>query len=277
MKRIIFLVIFLISTNAGYSQDKTITAKILDQSSNKPIPYVNVGIAQKQTGTVSNSLGIFSLVIPDSLTYESLIVSAIGYETKSISVQELVREKEVNIFLTPKIYNLDRVTVSASKLKNQTVGIRWNGLIKVAGMIEDDNLGYEFALGMKCRRYPCIIKKVDLEIVNNEFNPALFRLNIYESKQEKPSTNILHNPIFVKTDLNEGTLEIPLNEDSIWVNKDFFVSLEWIHDPTADTTRTLSLRGRLLGNKRTWVRKTSQASWRKVNSLNIVMSADVLN
>lgn len=261
----------------GYSQGSIIQGKIIDQSSGDPISYVNIGIVHKQTGTVSDSIGFFTLAIPDSLTDKNLSISAIGYQTKHIDIQEMINKKEAEISLSPKIYQLDRVTVSASKLKEQTVGIKWNGLIKVAGMIEDDNLGYEFALGMNCKRYPCIIKKVDLDILKNEHKPALFRLNIYESEQNKPGINILRSPILVETDLENGTFVIPLAEDSVQVNKDFFVSIEWIQDLTANTNRKLYLRGRLMGNKRTWVRKTSQDSWRKVNKLNIVMSADVLN
>ncbi len=271
------LFVSFVSTTMGYSQGSTIQGKIIDQSSGDAISYVNIGIVHRQTGTVSDSAGFFNLIIPDSLIDENLTISAIGYEAKHIYLQEFINNREAEISLIPKVYKLDRVTVSASKLKEQTVGIKWNGLLKVAGMIEDDNLGFEFALGMNCKRYPCIIKKVDLDILKNEHKPALFRLNIYEAELNKPATNILRSPILVETDLTNRTLVIPLEEDSVQVNKDFFVSIEWIQDPTANTNRKLYLRGRLMGNKRTWVRKTSQDSWRKVNKLNLVMSADVLN
>ena len=60
----------------------TITGKILEQNSNNPIPYVNIGILNSQYGTISNSDGSFSIKIPDSHRKENLLFSAIGYKKK---------------------------------------------------------------------------------------------------------------------------------------------------------------------------------------------------
>lgn len=275
--RTVLLITLLLTSIPVFAQSNTIRGRILDQSTKDPIPYVNIGIPLGQIGTVSRPDGHFELTVPDSLQSQRLMISAIGYKTRSFDITQLLKENELAIVLEPKIYDMDPITVQAFKLKEQSVGISWNGLVKVVGQLTDDNLGSEFALGMECKRYPCLIKQVNISVANNDFTDTVFRLNIYDSESGKPARNILRESILVQADVEEGWLEIPVAEDSIQVDDDFFVGIEWIQDSDADSTRKLNLRARFLGDKRTWVREGAQAKWEHWDLANLVISADVLN
>jgi hypothetical protein len=51
-------------------------------------PFANVYLSNKAVGTYSNNQGVFSL---EATTEDTIIVSVIGYEKRSIPVQELDR------------------------------------------------------------------------------------------------------------------------------------------------------------------------------------------
>jgi pimeloyl-ACP methyl ester carboxylesterase len=53
---------------------------IRDRKSNLPLPYVNIGILNKDVGTTTNSKGEFELPLLESNTNDTLRVSMVGYE-----------------------------------------------------------------------------------------------------------------------------------------------------------------------------------------------------
>ncbi|MFK7812106.1 MAG: carboxypeptidase-like regulatory domain-containing protein [Maribacter sp.] len=92
-----------------------ITGKVINEETKEPIPYVNIWVQGEDMGTTSAENGNFVLDInSDNL---SLVFSAIGFETKSISVSENLE----NITLQPKFTELQEVIVSASKENKETI------------------------------------------------------------------------------------------------------------------------------------------------------------
>ena len=89
MKFAKLLLLFLISFNV-FAQEKTISGEIKDSENNSTLEYVNIGIVNKNTGTVSNSKGIFSLKLNEKVSLNDTIVfSHVGYESKKIVVNQL--------------------------------------------------------------------------------------------------------------------------------------------------------------------------------------------
>ncbi len=83
--------------------------KVIDAETPKPLSFVNIGIKGTSYGTASNSSGDFVINVPERYKNSTLQFSCIGYETKSLSVQEVLRQKEVR--LQPSVIPLDEVTV----------------------------------------------------------------------------------------------------------------------------------------------------------------------
>lgn len=101
---------FINAISVGFCQNVLVKGCIKDLSTNSPIPYVNVGIKNSFTGTISNSEGDFSLPLNRSSLKNKIIISCIGYE--SFVVDSINREQYYNIFLQPKRYQLTDVTVT---------------------------------------------------------------------------------------------------------------------------------------------------------------------
>ena len=90
MKRYSFIYIFIFSllTLASESKTNTISGKVLcDGLSGRPIPGATVRVENTVLGTHADKSGNFTLRnVPDS--YNSIIISAVGYKIRTINVQE---------------------------------------------------------------------------------------------------------------------------------------------------------------------------------------------
>lgn len=61
----------------------------MSHETNQPIPFANIGILDSHVGTLSNTDGTFSIDIPEALLGDDLIFSALGFETKVITISQL--------------------------------------------------------------------------------------------------------------------------------------------------------------------------------------------
>lgn len=107
------------------SQDETapqhtVIGKVTDEKGNV-LPGVTVKITGTNLGTVTNSDGTFSLVIPQKESNTTLEVSFIGYTTKKIVVGD---KHEFNIVLSQATNSLDAVVVTGytTELKKDLTG-----------------------------------------------------------------------------------------------------------------------------------------------------------
>jgi hypothetical protein len=110
MKKILLAATLIFHCLPYYAQQ--ITGKVLDASTNKPLPMVNVFLNSTTMGTYSDEIGHFILKIPSG---EKLPVafSAIGYN--SLLLSEYSVDAPLEISLTPKIYPLAEVIVSSKR------------------------------------------------------------------------------------------------------------------------------------------------------------------
>jgi len=78
-------ILFLLITLNSYSQEKIIKGVIKDAESKFFLQYANIGISNKNIGTVSNFDGKFSLKLNESINENDLVTfSYVGYQTKTV-------------------------------------------------------------------------------------------------------------------------------------------------------------------------------------------------
>ena len=125
--------------------------QILD-SENKGIQFVNLYSKYSNYGTISNINGIVNFDFERIKKLDTIQISCIGYETKIIAVDSLVRIKDGAIFLNNTYYNIDEVSVTAQKIKykNRKTGIRTRlGLCQRGFYVNKDDAGEEYGVIMK--------------------------------------------------------------------------------------------------------------------------------
>lgn len=99
-----FLLMFLLVMEI--SAQITIKGHVSD--GHVPIPYVNIAIPGTYYGTTSNESGDFRIVIPSKMKGKELHFSAIGYESKTSSIEE---GNNIQIRMNPVTYTLNAISV----------------------------------------------------------------------------------------------------------------------------------------------------------------------
>jgi hypothetical protein len=111
-----------------YSQDKTIEGEVLNAEMDTPLAYVNIGIANKNIGTVSNVNGKFRLKLNDQISNHDIIIfSHIGFTSKEVIISNLT-SKSIIVLLDPKTSDLNEVIVKAKTPKPKKIGRHSKGL-----------------------------------------------------------------------------------------------------------------------------------------------------
>ena len=99
---------------AAFSQGKTISGQVTDQSTGESLPGVNILAKGTTTGTVTDIDGNYRLTVADEVT--TLVFSSIGYET----VEEAISGRStINLSLAPDIQALSEVVVTAFGIERE--------------------------------------------------------------------------------------------------------------------------------------------------------------
>lgn len=248
-----FLLLFF-TTISFVLKSQIITGRILN-STNSGVEFTNIGILNKNLGTVSNETGQYILQI-DSTAYESdtVLISRIGYEQKFFSLGEFKKMNEIKLDI--KSLRLNEITVKPKKYTEKELGYTMKSKFLQVGF-KDNKLGYELGVLMKNFK-AAVLKKVNINFADCTYDSIFYRLNIYKEKGLNEFENILSDPIYITLSNSaiKDALSIDLTEKNIIVEGNFLVSLEHIKNMGKGE---LNFCGGLM--KKSWVRATSQGKW----------------
>ncbi|RXR34783.1 carboxypeptidase-like regulatory domain-containing protein [Flavobacterium piscinae] len=282
MKRIFFGIILI--TQIVTSQN-ILNGKILSKDNNEPISYVNIGIINKDVGTVSDENGDFELILVLGNEYyvnetnekDSILISSIGFKSQKFTVLELQKKlKETKkIYLETDTIFLNEVVISSYKnLKEEIIGKTHKS--KTEAVFKDCPLGYEMGTKIKIGKSPTIVKSFNTYIIKNNLGFKKFRLNFYSIKKGKPSTKLFNKDIIFEIPLKEGDFKLDLEEYDIILKEDCIVTIETLdNDKNGDTLNEISFSAKLLGGS-IYYRKTSQGKWKKTKMASIGFNLNVL-
>ncbi|MCF8380550.1 MAG: SusC/RagA family TonB-linked outer membrane protein [Bacteroidales bacterium] len=118
MNKLIYtsLILLTIFTTA-YSQTKTLTGVVTEQNGDPLIGATIVALeagGKTHSGTISGIDGSFSMDIPAAIN--SILVSYVGYETKTIDITNV---NQIDIILSPSALGLEEVVVTALGIKKE--------------------------------------------------------------------------------------------------------------------------------------------------------------
>jgi hypothetical protein len=103
----LFLLLLLFSNLCA--QKTTVSGKVVDNETNEPVPYVNIGFQHSLVGTISETDGSFFLSTPKAT--DTLLVSSLGYEMIRLHIEKGATQK-FEIRLLPKSIALDAIVVT---------------------------------------------------------------------------------------------------------------------------------------------------------------------
>lgn len=274
--RIVFQFIFLLIINSVLGQD-TYKGLVVDKTTKQPLPFVNIGVVGKGMGTVSDEQGLFYLYLNDNkiLSNDIIQISSLGYQTIEISVAnaKFVWNKNSTIEMLSANIILNEVVVSDKQLVPivESIGYRSTGNGNLGYWKDDDALGGELATRIVANKVSRKLKSIEFEVLDNNSDSLLLRANIYDVNynRDEPgknlntsAKNILHTLL-----RNELLVKIDLEPYEIYIENDFYVSLELVK--RFDNESFALVLAASDGNSGSFRRYASQGKWEKVSDVNM--------
>mgnify|MGYP000353785577 CR=1 FL=1 len=201
------------------------SGKVIDSTTNDPIPYVNIWIESTDEGTSSDINGSF--LIEDLMPGQYLIFSAVGYDTKRIAASDLKSTISLNSIIT----NLDEVVITASKERQKVL----------IGNFKKSKINYFYSASSRpkiCARYFGDIGRdhlnAQLKIVKIHtkatVSEARFQIRIYGVGADNQPGDLLHDDnIFGIAKKGNKVTVVDLSEYHIAIPETgIFIAVEWL-------------------------------------------------
>ena len=275
--RMVLLIITLMALHEfGFCQVNTISGEVRDLQDNKKLSYVNIGIANKTVGTVSDINGQFKLELNEKVTSkDTILFSFIGYETKKLLVSEFFNQKKT-IFLDSKAMELDEVIVSSKIIKrkhrefgksSKGMGLTHFNFYTSSEKDVDDRLSKELGMKFKIGRN-CQIKDLNFNITSNDFKHLKFRVNIYRIENDFPADLIVQKNIVFEVNNNfVGWFNLDLEPFEIYLNekdKEVAVTIQWLESvKSSEKSKYFSISTAGSPINTAYFREKAMDSWNK--------------
>jgi hypothetical protein len=249
------------------SGQNVISSSVYNSLTMEPIPYVNIGIKNKKTGTISYSNGSFQISISDDKKRDSITFSSIGYHSISISINNLILNRPDSIFMSQKPIQLSEVEVKGNgKWQSESLGVTRH-LPGVFGLAQSDTLfdivecAQQLDLGedlTKISTFHIYLKEVNTDT-------GSFRINFYKFNESGSFELAYQREIFSRKKISNGWLDVDLNEYDIWLKGKVIVGIEFLPSDDQRERISLSYGGILVCKGTSYNRGSSNGAWNKLD------------
>lgn len=269
------LSLFILFSITSWSQNITITGEVLGENK-EAIPYANIGIKDKNIGTLSDETGKFTFLVKENNINDSLSFSHLGYRDLTFKIEDIIQQNihEFMLLEDPAdIVELDQVTIEFKKTQLKEIGTK-SFVSYVQGIVENDDENKnirEFAKKINLKK-PSKILDLNIALDQIKIDSAVFRVNIYSIKKNLPYENITSEQIIIKQKIVQGWNKFDLTTYDLKYENPIFITLEYLPDDYS-TTHPFIYNGRLLG--KAIVRNSSLGKWEVVNGVTLSMFVTV--
>ncbi|MDA3859614.1 MAG: TonB-dependent receptor [Melioribacteraceae bacterium] len=119
MKILLYIIITILLNVALAAQNKVVIKGVVDDSKNKPLPYVNVFILNSFEGAMTDEEGRFDFVAKSKNEF-TIVASTVGYKKHQKSLKNNSNEiLELEIILAPTSIELEEAVVTSSGFSSQ--------------------------------------------------------------------------------------------------------------------------------------------------------------
>jgi hypothetical protein len=249
--------------------------RIVDKEKNETLSYVNIGIPNKNTGTVSRRDGSFQINIDEGKILDSLKFSMAGYLSQTVPISDLLNQKKQNvIFLKESYSELKEVVIIKKVLPQKILGNTTTSKFISIGL-PLKFLGSEIGVKIRLGKNPVILKSFSFNISDNRLDTAVFRMNIYNFKNGIPFENIIQKNVIVPLGKQTGRYTVNLAPYKLEMKGDILLSLEWIEGSRSGSGNGVIFLSASFLNSATWHRITSQGEWKKATGLGVGLNMEV--
>jgi len=257
-KCIRFLIVFLLFVPGIIYSQNIIEGRVTNSHSKDVIMYVNIGLLNKNIGTVSNSNGYYLLNIEDQNLDDSVRFSCIGYEPETFLVKDLLLTNDYNIELIPKAEVLPEIVVNPANYQYKVLGNHFHGKKIMTGFRNNDK-GSECGILINTKE-KSVLDKLTCNIAECTYDSIFYRINVYEEIKKGQYNNILTEPIYFSQAMNDSvnSIEIDLLKYNIIVKGKTLITIEHVKDLGEGH---LMFPGGFVFGTDTYYRKASEGIW----------------
>lgn len=257
MKTIILKLFCCIVLSLGCLEAYTRT--VISESTGEPIVYASVGIINRNFGTVTDTLGNFSLNIPPQFINDSVRISCFGYIPQTYAVRDIKKLPDT-ISLASDIITLSEVTVRPQRIKHKTAGRKGGGGFIYINVEGYKAAGQGLAIPLKVKKNAWL-KEIGFTVItdNRPLSHMRFRINVY---RKDDGDYLIQNikPVYFeydKSQLVDGTFTYKFPEEIMLDDGEYYVELEFLDNFSNEffVMRTKPLTGK------TRYRYASQSDW----------------
>lgn len=269
-----FIFFLLLISNMCFSQNLILKGTV-KATNNKNLAYVNIGIKNKNIGTISNKNGHFSIRINEENKSDSLSFSYLGYKQLTIKISDIVKKNISKFILNQELFSLDEVTIISKKTKEKKLGTK-SYLNFVVGDVRADNNQnnnniQEFAKKLKIKK-PSKLLEVNIALSNININSAKFRVNFYSIKDHLPFEKIGNQNIIIEKQIINGWNTFDLKKFDLKFEKPIFISIEYLPQKYNELM-PFRYNGQLFG--KSIKRSSSLGNWNVTKGAKIAMYVKV--
>ncbi|ASV31130.1 carboxypeptidase-like regulatory domain-containing protein [Maribacter cobaltidurans] len=254
-----------------------ITGIVLDNKNDTPLPYVNIGILNKEIGTVTDTEGKFTLNLKEGFENDTIRISSIGYKPVEFLIRGIAQKtRPISIKLKEQINELEEVVVSAKAFKKKILGNKTESKFISTGFSYDQP-GAEMGVKINIRKTPTFVDAFNFNVSYNRLSSkSTFRINFYNVENNKPKENILSDNILVSMEPEQvGKITVDLKPYNIVLNNDVIVSLEWVETERENKKDEAIFFSLGMFNSGTLFKKSSQSKFKKYNNMGVGFNLDV--
>jgi len=233
------------------------TGTVYSMDDKSPIGFVNIGIPSRNIGTVSDELGHFAIKIDSLYFSDSIKFSMIGYEAKTFLVKQFIANSVHDVYLTKITFQLNEIEVIHHRTQKIMLGFPITPNNVSSGWAYND-LGCEMGIAVAVK-WKVLVNNINLNIASCTFDSVIYRLNIYELRNDSVFQNILTKPIYLSFSkiINKEIVTFDLSSYSISLKVTYLISLELCKDLGEGSLQYWSEMMEGL----TYFRKTCEGKW----------------
>ena len=254
-----FILLFFCSF-VTIAEGQVLEGIVVNSITNEPLPYSNVGILNKNIGTVTNENGTFKLDVSKFSSTDTIRISYIGYETLDTLGLNTDSENKTIIRLKPHEIQLPEVQITNRKTKTFISGntVKWD---KVSFTFMSKQLGAELGTLIKLKNR-ALLEQIRFHIIKTTLDSLVLRVNIYDVVNGLPCNNLLKEPIIIRARNVVGDVNVDLSDYNIVIDDDFVICLENFKELGNSKSEIYISAG--VFNNPSYSRLGSQGKWYKV-------------
>jgi hypothetical protein len=225
MKTLIIIILLIFSSEI-FAQ--TFKGKAINQKTNEVLPYSNIGVKGKSIGGIADDKGNFSIDISKASPNDQIIVSYLGFQSKTYVVKDIQSSQNYEVKLEQKSFELEEVVVYNKREKiilgNNKTSFRMTGWGN-----NESGFGKARGLIIEPKELPLKANWFVIHFKENTFDSVKFRLNLL-IPDEKGETfkPFLNENIFFTVTEHDKWIRVDLQKYNIVISQKILVAVELV-------------------------------------------------